>query len=148
MTVRSVNLSTALADLENFDTQQLINVSELKIHQLNGIGMNDKGEAQIWVLGADNDPSSTLLIYTGEEWRTVDWQGTLPREEIDITGVISPDALYAAQSKVIGQALARHKTGVSNLELLDSVYTVTISSSGSITVLSFNAATGELLSAA
>jgi len=146
MAPRTTTLSDALRDLASNDALQMFNVSEMKIHQLNGIGVNDKGEAQMWVLGAYNGISTTLLIHTEGEWRMVEWQGTLPSQEINLSAVVDPDVLYSSQSQVIGQAMTRHRTDVSNLELVGTTYTITFTSSGSITVLTFNAITGELLS--
>ncbi|MDD1676882.1 MAG: hypothetical protein LUQ40_04000 [Methanomicrobiales archaeon] len=76
----------------------------------------------------------------------VEWQGTLPSQEIDLSAMVEPDVLYSSQSRAIGQAMTRHNTDVSNLELVGTTYTITFTSSGSITVLTFNARTGELLS--
>ena len=143
---QTTTLSDALRDLAANDVPQMMNVSEIKVHQLNGIGVNDKGEAQMWVLGAYNGISTTLLIYTEGEWRMVEWQGTLPSQEIDLSAMVEPDVLYSSQSRAIGQAMTRHNTDVSNLELVGTTYTITFTSSGSITVLTFNARTGELLS--
>jgi hypothetical protein len=142
---RLSKLADALHDLTSTTMPPEFNASELKVHQVNGIGVDRNGEAQMWVLGAYQGVS-TLLIYTDGEWRMVEWQGTLPSEEIDLSAIILPDVLYGNQSSLLEQALTRHNTGTSNLEIVGNTYTITVTSSGTITILSFNAQTGELLS--
>jgi hypothetical protein len=144
---RLSKLADALHDLSTSTIPLEFNGSELSVHQVNGIGVDRNGEAQMWVLGVYNGVSN-LLIYTDGEWKMVEWQGTLPPQEIDLSAVVPPDVLYGNQSPEIGRALARHSTGTSNLEIVGDTYTITVTSSGSISILSFNARTGELLSSA
>lgn len=139
------NLSAALEDLTVYDSVTKMNVSERKIYHLKGVEVNEQGEAQIWVLGITRDSAKELMIYSDRDWRVVEWQGVLPAQEVDFSSVLTPDELYAQQSSLIKESLQEHNTTVSNLDLSDQIYTVTVTQGGSISVLTFDARTGELL---
>ncbi len=142
----SSTLEDAMAELEFYDSQGLIDASNLSIRQVSGFKVGPDGSAGTWVLGVQREDAAELLVYANDEWRSNAWEADLPEEEIDLDRVLSPEALFEQQRDVIGEAMRLRNTTEGNLQLEGDKYMVTVTSGTGIAVISFNAVTGELIS--
>jgi hypothetical protein len=139
-------LDEAMVDLEWYHSQGTINTTGLSIRQVNGFGVGSDGAATTWFLGVQQEETAELLVYTNNEWKRMAWGAPLPEEEIILQNVTPPEALYEQQSALIGEKMRLYGTEESNLELKEGVYTITVASNTAMSMLTFDAGTGELIS--
>lgn len=120
-------------------------VNGMTITKIWGYGVDSGGLARTWVLGMWEGGKATLITRSEGEWKVLDLPITLPRDEVKIQELISPQDLYLRNVNTIGREMNRLKVGESDITLDRDTYQVTIHSEMESTTLSFNAKTGELI---
>jgi hypothetical protein len=119
---------------------------EKKVYRLHGKGMDESGAAAIWIFTSYIDNTNQLLTYDGSSWRnTTISSGDFPAA-IDFNRIITPAELFSRNRQTLFPAERPGTEVTRDLDLTNSVYTVTITSGNDIKVYRFNATTGVLIS--
>jgi hypothetical protein len=87
-----------------------------------------------------------LLVYDRETWKQITWGETYTQDVITFDNITLPTQIYQANQKTIGDIMNKSGTDISNMDLSDGVYTISIPSSTGLSMIRINASTGELLS--
>lgn len=141
------NFEEARAELELANARGLLNTDNMTIHHINGVNVDINGSAESWVLGVARGENFSLLIFNSRNgWREEPWPFPLEEQALLIDLVLSPTDLYAHQQDLIMREMIAQNVSASDLELNENTYTVLIRSSTNISILMFNAETGELVS--
>jgi hypothetical protein len=120
--------------------------TKIRIFFIQGVGLNDAGNAQRWVFGIQNGEVNELRVYDHTGWTVISYGGSLPSREIDPNAVISPGRLFSDNhAAILGETPipAEHR----DLDLRNSNYKIAIASGSTSRILIFNATSGETVEA-
>jgi len=115
------------------------------IYYIHGTNLDVSGNASSWIFGVRHSGGTELLAYDRSGWKTIPWNVSLLSEEIAVDRIVSPGNLFSQNNAVI---LTNPSTAIPerrDLDLIRGVYTLTITSGSKDRILTFNAATGELI---
>jgi hypothetical protein len=136
----------AWIDLSWYNSSGTLNLTNMTIHQIHGSTIDAGGNASSWILGIQQENVSSLLVYENEEWRQVAWGEPFTSPVIEVGSILLPTELYEHNHPEIEEAMTANKANESELDLSGEAYTISIRSSTGISLLRFNATTGESLS--
>ncbi|HMA05695.1 MAG TPA: hypothetical protein VKO45_07185 [Methanomicrobiales archaeon] len=140
-----VSLEDAIALLPAAQQEGLIDMTGRVITKVWGYGVDSAGLGRTWVLGMAGNGNTTLLSYTEGGWSVIDLPTTLPREELKMGELVSPQKLFNRNLNTIIAEMNRLRVGEVDLTLDAGTYQVIIHSATESTTFSFNARTGELI---
>jgi hypothetical protein len=113
----------------------------LRLYYIRGVNLSPNGTAEEWTLGVMQGNMSYFFDYTGQKGTTVAWPEQFPYQEIKPGPFIKPDDLFQSH-KLLIQDITRSGTfQIDELELIDGVYTLSISDNET-TTYKFNAISG------
>ncbi len=138
-------LTEALAELDLLGAEGGLNVTGTSVHQVLGAGMDLDGRAATWALGLADGEEVRWLTFGAMGWREISLRAPLPTEEVNITGVLSPEDLLATQEGVLRPVMVRLDADTVDIALAEGVYTVTVRSNAGMETLAFRADTGEVI---
>jgi hypothetical protein len=121
-------------------------VTGLTLHQVHGTGVALNGTANSWVVGVQRENTSFLIVYDKERWNQMAWGEAFPQEPITFENITLPTQIYETHQKTIGDVMNASEADTSEVDLSNGVYTISIRSSTGLSMIRFNASTGELLS--
>jgi hypothetical protein len=76
----------------------------------------------------------------------MEWGEPFPQTIITFENITLPTQLYETNQKAIEEIMNANGANMSDLDLSDGVYTISIRSSTGLSMIRFNASTGELVS--
>jgi hypothetical protein len=141
-----VSFEDAWQELPDYEYSGSVNLTGLTLHQVHGIGVAINGTADTWIVGVQKEETSSLLVYDRESWSQIAWKEAFTQKMITFDNIALPSQIYQANQKKIGDIMNASGTEVSNMDLSDGIYTISIPSSTGLSMIRFNASTGELLS--
>lgn len=141
-----VTFENAWGELPDYELDGTVNLTGLTLHQVHGIGVAINGSADTWIVGVQNRETSSLLVYDQESWSQVAWEETFSQKVITFDHIFLPTQIYEANLKTIGDLMKASGVEESDVDLSDDVYTISVRSSTGLSMIRFNASTGELLS--
>lgn len=140
-----ISFNQAMNKLEMFDSEGMIDASNMTIYQIIATGADINGRADSWMLGVKNDNGAVLYSYERDGWIETGWPGPLTGEEIVIDEIISPEELFGTNNGVIAENYRGAGVTRSDIFLKNGVYTIALNGKDRITELRFKADTGELI---
>jgi hypothetical protein len=141
-----LSFEDAWQELPNYDYSDVLNLEGLTLHQIHGMGVALNGTADTWIVGVQNETMSSLLVYDRETWNQIAWGEAFSQEIITFENLTLPSQIYQTNQKTIEDIMNANGAEVSDMDLSDGVYTISIPSSTGLSMIRFNASTGELLS--
>jgi hypothetical protein len=140
-----VNFETAWQELPNYESSGMVNLTGLTLHQIHGMNVAIDGSADTWIVGVQGRTSS-LLVYDRENWSQVAWGESFTQEIITFDHILLPTQIYESNQKTIKDLMNANGVDVSDMDLSDGIYSISIRTSTGLSIIRFNASTGELLS--
>ncbi len=101
-------------------------VGKLHVYFIEGNDIDAAGNAASWVFGVGSSPDNTMIEFDGNTWTTTRYGGSLPSEEIFLTGIVDPAGLFAQNQQAIAAGSPAGSPVTRNLVLSDGVYTLTV----------------------
>jgi hypothetical protein len=141
-----VSFENAWQELSDYESSGSLNLTNPTLRQIHGINVALNGTADTWIVGVQDKETSSLLVYDRESWSQIAWGEIFTQEIIAFENITLPTELYQTNQKIIGDIMNTNGADVSEMDLSDGVYTISISSSTGLSMIRFNASTGELLS--
>ncbi len=143
---KKVTFEVAWDDLSWYSSTGTLNLTNMTLHQIHGSAVDSGGNASSWVLGIQRENISSLLIYEKEEWREISWGEPFSSPAINVTSILLPTELYDQHRPEIEGTMATSGANETEMDLSGEIYTIAIRSSTGISLLRYNATTGESLS--
>jgi hypothetical protein len=140
-----VTFETAWRELPNYESSGMVNLTGLTLHQIHGMNVAVNGSADTWVVGVQGQTSS-LLVYDRDSWSQVAWGESFAQEIITFDHILLPTQIYENNQEIIRNLMNANGVDVSDMDLSDGIYTISIRSSTGLSMIRINASTGELLS--
>lgn len=141
-----VSLGYALEDLVIADSEGLLRTENMTIHQINGDDMDFAGNASAWILGVTlQGDEPVLLVYNSFTWKALSWPGNFTTSAIDPEIMLSPNDLFALQGDTMQEMLPISNATKISLELSNGVYRINAQNGNRLSVLFFNADSGEVI---
>lgn len=138
-------LSGALAELDLLEAEGGLNVTGAAVHQVLGGSVGLDGQATSWALGLQDGEEVRWLTFGATGWKEISLRSPLPTEEVNITGVLSPEDLLATQEGTLSPVMERLGADSMDIALAEGIYSVTIHSDAGMETLVFRADTGEVI---
>jgi hypothetical protein len=144
--VVKVAFENAWQELPKYESMGTVNLTGLTIHQIHGTGVAISGTADNWIVGAQQEDKSSLLVYDRESWSQITWGEAFTQNTITFDNILLPTQIYMANQKNIEEIMNANGVQESDMDLSDGMYIISIRSSTGLSMIRFNASTGELLS--
>jgi hypothetical protein len=144
-----ISFDTAYQKLREYRTvtYNQSSITSEKIYYIIAKETDDQGKAASWGFGMNDDAGSRLLIFDSNGWTDIPLSNlSLPSEEIIVDHIVPPGNIFSENRAVIVGISPPSTAELRELELKESIYTLTISSDGNVRVIKFNATTGALIS--
>ncbi|WP_067077265.1 hypothetical protein [Methanoculleus horonobensis] len=138
-------LTEALAELDILRVEGGLNITGTTMHQVLGNRVTLDGRAAAWAIGLKDGEEVRWLTSGITGWRETSLRAPLPDDEVNMTGILSPEDFLAAQEGAIRPAMVRLDASTVDIMLAEGVYTVTIRSNAGVEVLAFRADNGEVI---
>lgn len=139
-------LTEALAELDILSVEGGLNITGTSMHQVLGNRVTLDGRAAAWAIGLKDGKEVRWLTSGITGWRETSLPAPLPDDEVNMTGILSPEDLLAAQGDVIRPAMERLDASTVDIVLAEGgVYTINIRSDARMESLAFRADTGEVI---
>jgi len=138
-------LAEALAELDLLGAEGGLNVTGTSVHQVLGTGMSLDGRATSWALGLEDGEEVRWLTFGAMGWREISLRAPLPDAEVNMTEILSPEELLAAQEGTLRPVMTGLGADTVDIALAEGVYTVTVRTSAGMETLAFRADTGEVI---
>lgn len=138
-------LAEALAELDLLGAEGGLNVTGTSVHQVLGTGVSLDGRAASWALGLEDGEEVRWLTFGALGWKEISLRASLPAEEVNITGVLSPEELLRDREGVLRPVMTSLGADTVEISLAEGVYTVTVRTSAGMETLLFRADTGEVV---
>jgi hypothetical protein len=141
--VTTASFDEAKTSLEGYNPQLS---DDTRVYRVQGKGLDASGSAVTWVFTVNLDNTNQLLTYNGNNWRNTTISSVNFPEVIDFNLIISPAELFSRNRQTLFPTELSGAEVTRDLDLANSVYTVTITSGSDMKVYRFNATTGVLIS--
>ena len=138
-------LSGALSELELLEAEGGLNVTGTSVHQVLGTGVDLDGRAASWALGLRDGEEVRWLTFGLAGWKEISLPAPLPAEEVNVTGVLSPEDLLRGQEEVLRPVMERLGADTVDIALAEGIYSVTARTDAGMETLAFRADTGEVV---
>jgi len=138
-------LAGALAELDLLGAEGGLNVTGTSVHQVLGTGVSLDGRATSWALGLEDGDEVRWLTFGTLGWKEITLRAPLSTEEVNITGVLSPEELLRDQEGVLRPVMTSLNADTVDISLAEGVYTVTVRSDAGMETFVFRADTGEVI---
>jgi hypothetical protein len=138
-------LTEALAELEILSVEGGLNITGTSMRQVLGNRVTLDGRADAWAIGLKDGEEVRWLTSGVTGWRETTLRAPLPDAEVNMTEILSPEELLAAQEDAIRPVMARLDASTVDILLAEGVYTITVRSDAGMEVLAFRAETGEVI---
>ncbi|KDE56005.1 hypothetical protein [Methanoculleus sp. MH98A] len=138
-------LNEALAELDMLRVEGGLNITGTSMHQVLGNRVTLDGRAATWAIGLEDGEEARWLTSGVTGWRETSLRAPLPDAEVNMTEILSPEDLLAAQEDAIRPAMTRLDASTVDIMLAEGVYTITIRSNTGVEVLAFRADNGEVI---
>jgi hypothetical protein len=143
-----ISFDTAQQKFKEYSTvtfnESLINKE--KLYYILAKDVDDQGKATSWIFGVKHGAGSRLLIFDTTGWSNINLNNSeLPSEEIVIDHIVPPSNVFSEnKAAIIGNA-PLPTPELRELELKGVIYTLTITSGGTVRTLKFNAISGAMI---
>jgi hypothetical protein len=115
------------------------------VYRVQGKGLDASGSAITWIFTVNLDNTNQLLTYNDNNWRNTTISSVNFPEVIDFNRIISPAELFSRNRQTLFPTELSGAEVTRDLDLANSVYTVTITSGSDMKVYRFNTTTGVLI---
>jgi hypothetical protein len=121
-------------------------INKEKLYYILAKDVDDQGKATSWIFGVNQGAGSRLLIFDTTGWTNINLNNSeLPSEEIVIDHIVPPSNVFSEnKAAIIGNA-PLPTPELRELELKGDIYTLTITSDGTVRTLKFNAISGAMI---
>jgi len=116
------------------------------IYYIHGTNVDLSGNASNWIFGVRYSGGTELLSYDRSGIVKIPWNAPTLAEEINLERIVSPGSLFSKNTAVIAGNPVQANPERRDLDLMRGIYTLTSTSASGERILTFNAATGELIS--
>jgi hypothetical protein len=141
-----ISFDAAQHNLEDYNTDISNESTGIPmIYAIYGLDVDDTGNATSWIFGVRHSGGTLMLAYDLSGWKKIPWNASLGLEEINTGSIVTPDILFSRNSALILNNPSPMNPERRDLELVQGIYTLTITSGSNDRILSFNATTGELI---
>lgn len=135
----------AMVYLESANVTGELDTTGMKIYMVAGKGIDEQGNARSWILYTRQNESAYLYIYDRLCWNRLEWSGPMPDGEIDMADIIMPSEFYSMNSDAIREATEAMGVDYSDLQLEDGTYKVIVRSPVEMSIIPFDAYSGEMI---
>jgi hypothetical protein len=140
---QSVRFSEAIAAL-NAQRSTGANASlPLHIRYIRAVDLQPQGSATEWTFGVTQGNESFFFVYTGKGGSRVAWPMKLSYHDINIDQIVTPDELLQSHKLFIQDITRNGTVPITELELVDGVYSLSIGSDANARFLRYDAITGK-----
>jgi hypothetical protein len=115
------------------------------IYYIRAVNLTPNATAEEWTIGAMQGKKTYFFTFSRQSSFRTDWPNTLPYTAIQPGQFIQPADLFNNQSLLIQEITNAGTIDISELELENGVYTLSIDSGTNFKVLKFDAVTGSEL---
>jgi hypothetical protein len=119
--------------------------SSYQVSYIQGQNVDEMGRAARWVFETKSIGRTDLRVFDRHGSSVIPWNVTDATEDINIDAIISPSVLFNQNRSAILRNGSFASAQKRDIELTGAVYTLTITSGTTQTVMRFNAATGALI---
>lgn len=141
---RFTSLAEAYANLkDSLPGSDMGNQGAIRVFYIQGTGLDTTGRSAQWMMGVNLTSGTMLMISDPRGWTRIPWSSRLPAQEIPLDKIISPEELFAKNKDSILSDSSLSISETRDLDLREGVYSLTITSGGSVRYLTFDAITGE-----
>ena len=119
--------------------------NSVQISYIQGQNVDEKGRASRWLFETKSIGGTTLRVFDRHGPTVIPWNVTDATEDINIDAIISPSVLFNQSRSIILRNGSFSSAQARDIELTGAVYTLTITSAATQTVMRFNATTGALI---
>jgi hypothetical protein len=115
------------------------------VYYISGIDMDGSGNARSWIFGVRDTNGTEMFAYDRSGWIKIPWNAPPDLKEIPFDSTVTPARLFSQNTAVLIGNPPPTIPERRDLELKQGIYTLTITSSSTTRILTFNATTGELI---
>lgn len=115
------------------------------IYYIHGTNLDASGNAVSWIFGVRHAGETELLAYDRNGWIQIPWNAPPLYQEIDPEKIVSPGSLFSQNRAAILSKSSTTNPERRDLELIQGIYTLTITSGSGDRILMFNATTGMMI---
>jgi hypothetical protein len=121
-------------------------INKEKLYYILAKDVDDQGKATSWIFGVNQGAGSRLLIFDTTGWTNINLNNSeLPSEEIVIDHIVPPSNVFSEnKAAIIGNA-PLPTPELREIELKGDIYTLTITSGGTVRTLKFNSISGAMI---
>lgn len=118
----------------------------ITIYTLEGIELDQSGNAKEWILGISQDGTNYLVTYTSQGKKLQKWPGTFTGKPISLEKIILPSGLFEQRAAIIKGMVANEEIKGTKLSLKGDYYVLENKFQNIITLYRFDAKNGALIS--
>lgn len=126
---------------EAIDTIALYQNTNYSIRYIRGENLDLNGLAQRWIIGIKTQSTSNFIIYENSGITIIPWKSWMPKQEIIVEKILTPDELLKSQSLIISNV--GDNSTQTNLEIFDEDYHISFISGKSVETLCFDTIKGN-----
>jgi hypothetical protein len=119
--------------------------SSFQISYIQGQNVDEMGRAARWLFETKSVGGTDLRVFDRHGSSVIPWNVTDATEDINTDAIISPSVLFSQSRSIILRNGSFSSAQARDIELTGTVYTLTITSATTQTVMRFNATTGALI---
>jgi hypothetical protein len=140
---RSVSLNEAVAALNAHRSTSPNASIPLQLRYIRGVDLQSQGAAKEWMLGVTQGKESFFFVYTGKGGSIVAWPMKLSYRDIIIDQIVTPEKLFQSHKLFIQDFTRNGTVPITELELVDGVYSLSVGSDADARYLRYDAMTGK-----
>jgi hypothetical protein len=133
-----VSFNEAYSALQNYDT-----VNKTTIYYIRGDSVDANGRAKHWIFGIKQGQEQSFAIFDSAGLTFMPWNGKITYSEIPVDKIVKPEDLIKGHRVVIQEV---QHPDIDEIELLNGVYALSITTGSEGRTLRFNALTGNAIS--
>ena len=142
----SISFDLARQNLAEYRPDPANGSSGIKtIYYIHGTNLDISGNALSWIFGVVYAGETELFAYDHSGWIRIPWNAPPVSQEIDVEKIVTPGSLFSKNSAAILSESSPTNPERRDLELIQGIYTLTITSGSRDRILMFNATTGEMI---
>jgi hypothetical protein len=119
--------------------------SSFQISYIQGQNVDEKGHAARWLFETKSTGGTYMRVFDRNGPTVIPWNVADATENINTDAIISPSVLFNQSRSMILQNGSFSSAQERDIELTGTVYTLTITSGATPTIMRFNATTGALI---
>ncbi len=143
LNLKNISLESSIEALNSTDIPGSNITDRLSIFYIRGGTVDFNGMAKNWAIGGKRGQATFFFIHDSASNQLSNWTGALPEREIDLTKIIMPEVFMQQRRLLIQDMTSGGNVPVTELELQDGQYIVTVRYDSELKIRRFDAINGE-----